>query len=83
MIERYSHTNRVDRTSLDFAQEIAKVRAQVEAYKAAGYSADNVAAAAASMSRLLSNAKIQARLQELKTEISERTVAITSLANPG
>lgn len=52
-----------------FAQEIAKGTAQRDAYKAAGYNTKSDAGADASASRLLSNAKIKARVAELQERI--------------
>ena len=52
-----------------FAQELAKGASQVEAYRAAGYAAHE-----SSASRLLTNAKISARVDELKAAAAERAI---------
>lgn len=57
-----------------FAQEIAKGTAIGEAYAAAGYDCVNKSAAAASASRLLKTAKIQARVSELLNQGATRAV---------
>ena len=55
-----------------FAQEIAKGESSRDAYKAAGYETNNVAAADASASRLLSEAKVRARIEELQTRAAAK-----------
>lgn len=57
-----------------FAQEIVKGASQREAYRTAGYPTKSDAAADASASRLLSTAKVAARVAELQEFISERAV---------
>ena len=57
-----------------FAQEIAKGASQRDAYKAAGYEVKSDAAADANASRLLTNAKVKARVAELQERISDVTV---------
>lgn len=57
-----------------FAQEIVRGTSQRCAYKAAGYKVKSDAAADANASRLLSTAKVAARVQELQEFISDRTV---------
>ncbi len=57
-----------------FAQEIAKGTAIGEAYVVAGYEGQNTSAAAASASRLLKSAKIQARVSELLNQGATRAV---------
>lgn len=52
-----------------FAQELAKGKSQVGAYKLAGYAEDRTAA-----SRLSTNANVIARVAELKSKAAERTV---------
>lgn len=61
-----------------FAQEIAKGTGQRDAYKAAGYSAANASAADASASRLLSQDKIRARVQELKSRAADEVIVTKS-----
>jgi phage terminase small subunit len=56
-----------------FAQELAKGKSQSEAYKSAGYSADGNSAEV-NAARLLRNAKVSARVEELKGKAAERTV---------
>jgi phage terminase small subunit len=63
-----------------FAQEIAKGRAQREAYQAAGYLTKSDGATDASASRLLSNAKVANRIRELQTEAAKSIeVTVNSL----
>ena len=57
-----------------FAQEIAKGTAIGEAYVLAGYEGENTSAAAASASRLLKAAKIQARVGELLNQGATRAL---------
>ena len=57
-----------------FAQEIVKGASQRDAYRTAGYPTKSDAAADASASRLLSNAKVAARVQELQELTQERTI---------
>ncbi len=57
-----------------FAQEIAKGTAIGEAYVLAGYEGENTSAAAASASRLLKSAKIQARVSELLNQGATRAI---------
>jgi hypothetical protein len=57
-----------------FSQEIAKGTGVGEAYAIAGYDCTNKAAAAASASRLLKTAKIQARVSELLNGAATRAV---------
>jgi terminase small subunit-like protein len=52
-----------------FAQELAKGKSQLDAYKAAGYRPDRGAA-----TRLSANVSVQERLAELKEKSAERTV---------
>jgi phage terminase small subunit len=54
-----------------FAQEIAKRRAQREAYQSAGYITKSDGATDANASRLLSNAKVANRIRELQTEAAK------------
>jgi phage terminase small subunit len=62
-----------------FAHEIAKGTSQREAYRIAGYRVGNNASADASASRLLSDARISARVQEIQNAVSARTVEKTSV----
>lgn len=55
-----------------FAQEIAKGASQKDAYITAGYKAGNDAAAYASASRLLSDARISARVAEIMERAATR-----------
>lgn len=55
-----------------FAQEIVKGKTQGEAYIAAGYSAKSLAVASAGATRLLKDAKIGARIQELREKAAEK-----------
>lgn len=57
-----------------FAQEIAKGTSSREAYKIAGYSTKNDATADACASRLLSEAKITARIEELQSRAANKAV---------
>lgn len=63
-----------------FVQELVKGASQREAYRSAGYNTKSDAAADASASRLLSNAKVAARLAELQTKVEERTVEKTAVS---
>lgn len=56
-----------------FAQSVAKGMSATEAYISAGYSP---AGAAASASRLLTNANVAARIKELKTAMAESVVKV-------
>jgi phage terminase small subunit len=56
-----------------FAQSVATGISATEAYSSVGYSE---AGAAASASRLLNNANVSARVEELKTSIAEGVVAV-------
>ena len=56
-----------------FAQSVATGISATEAYSSVGYSE---AGAAASASRLLANASVSARIEELKTSIAEGVVAV-------
>jgi phage terminase small subunit len=56
-----------------FAQSVATGISGTEAYTSVGYSE---AGAAASASRLLTNARVSARVEELKTSIAEGVVAV-------
>lgn len=63
-----------------FAQEIAKGASNRDAYAAAGYSTKNEAATDASASRLLSDAKVQARVAEIQERAAIRTeVTVASI----
>ncbi len=57
-----------------FCQEIAKGAGVGEAYAVAGYDCANKGAAAASASRLLKTAKIQARVSEILNQAATRAV---------
>lgn len=57
-----------------FAHEIVKGASQRDAYRTAGYKVKSDAAADACASRLLSNARIKGRIEELKTQVETRTV---------
>ncbi len=56
-----------------FAQNIAQGKTLVDAYQEAGYDSEPLAASA-SASRLLSNAKVSARVEEIKAKIVERVI---------
>jgi phage terminase small subunit len=62
-----------------FAQQMAKGASQRDAYRAAGYNTKSDAAADASASRLLSNAKVAARVAELQTKVEALTVEKTAV----
>jgi phage terminase small subunit len=63
-----------------FAQEVFKGSSSRDAYRTAGYSPSNDAATDASASRLLSDAKVMARLAELKEHAAARAeVTVASL----
>jgi phage terminase small subunit len=55
-----------------FAQEIAKGASQREAYRAAGYEGENEDAVDASASRLLTDAKVVLRVQEIQANAAKR-----------
>ena len=55
-----------------FAQEVAKGASSREAYATAGYTSPNIAANDASASRLLSAAKVKARVAEIKSVAAGR-----------
>jgi phage terminase small subunit len=55
-----------------FCQFIVEGKTQREAYRLAGYKCSNEAATDASASRLLSSAKIAARVQELRKPIADK-----------
>lgn len=57
-----------------FVQEIVKGASQRDAYKAAGYDAKTDAAADAAASRLLSDVKIRARLNEFQEKAAEKAL---------
>lgn len=57
-----------------FAQEIVKGASQRDAYRAAGYATKSDAAADASASRLLSTAKVKARIAELQQKVETLTI---------
>lgn len=56
-----------------FCQELAKGKSQVDAFQLAGFKATG-AAARANSSRLLTDANVAARVEELKAKAAERTV---------
>jgi hypothetical protein len=56
-----------------FAQEIAKGTSSRDAYKVAGYETKSEAATDANASRLLSDAKVQARVSEIQERAATRT----------
>lgn len=56
-----------------FAQELAKGKSQVDAFQLAGFSATG-AAARANSSRLLTDANVSARVEELKSRAAEKTI---------
>ena len=62
-----------------FVQELVKGASQREAYRAAGYNTKSDAGADASASRLLSNAKVAARLAEIQTKVEALTVEKTAV----
>lgn len=67
-----------------FAQEIAKGASNRAAYAEAGYKITNDEATDASASRLLSDARVQARVEELKRAAAETTTTtIESLIKEG
>ena len=63
-----------------FAQEIVKGASQRDAYRAAGYQTKSDAAADASASRLLSNAKVADRVAELQQKVEAKTVEKTAVS---
>lgn len=64
-----------------FAQELAKGKSQVEAYRLAGYNGTDPAMEA-SASRLVRNAKVAARLAELQAKAAERTeITVAAITN--
>ncbi len=63
-----------------FAHEIAKGTASRDAYKFAGYDPKNDATADACASRLLSDARIQARVKEIQETISAVAIEKTGIS---
>jgi phage terminase small subunit len=55
-----------------FAKEIAKGSSKREAYIKAGYETENLEATSASASRLLTDAKVQARINEIQSSAAKR-----------
>jgi phage terminase small subunit len=65
-----------------FAQEVAKGASNRDAYEAAGYSVKNEAATDASASRLLSDARVQARVTEIQERAAVRTeITVASITD--
>lgn len=63
-----------------FAQQIAKGASQRDAYRLAGFKVDNIKAADASASKLLSSSKVADRVAELQTQVAERIVETTGVS---
>lgn len=63
-----------------FVQELVKGKGQGEAYLAAGYTAKSVAVASAAATRLLKDARISARLNELRDLTKVRAIETASLS---
>lgn len=57
-----------------FAQELARGASNADAYMAAGYNTKSVAAASANANRLLKNAAVRARVEELQGKAAEIAV---------
>jgi len=67
-----------------FAQEVAKGSSGRDAYRAAGYTTKSDAATDVNASRLLSDARVRARLDELKERAAALTITtIESLLEEG
>ena len=62
-----------------FVQELVKGASQRDAYRAAGYQTKSDAGADASASRLLSNAKVAARMAELQQKVEAKTIEKTAV----